>query len=279
MASLNYPPVSLMIRFSLPIPDLPITVLAPDTINPQILAHVYIRPHLPSNYVGCPLRLIHSGALLPPKAFLSTSLRLPKLEFDPHASPGDDETEMKATYCKGKGKDKEDASSSQKAMSKNTEMIYIHCAITTTASLSTSDLAAESAAASPSPIITADLSSSAALPSPNQQTSVPVGFDRLTSAGFTQAEIAALRSQFVELQAHTHMPDTMPNASELRAMEDRWLDNGAYASTESGEATGTESWDDESGGAALDDILWGSVMGFFWAIGSVLWLIREEGVW
>ena len=32
-------------------------------------------------------------------------------------------------------------------------------------------------------------------------------------------------------------------------------------------------------GGALDDMLWGSVMGFFWPVGCALWLLREEGVW
>ena len=32
-------------------------------------------------------------------------------------------------------------------------------------------------------------------------------------------------------------------------------------------------------GGALDDMLWGSVMGFFWPVACALWLLREEGVW
>ena len=32
-------------------------------------------------------------------------------------------------------------------------------------------------------------------------------------------------------------------------------------------------------GGGLEDMLWGNVMGFFWAVGAIVWLVREEGVW
>ena len=37
--------------------------------------------------------------------------------------------------------------------------------------------------------------------------------------------------------------------------------------------------EDEGGGGGLEDMLWGNVMGFFWAVGAIVWLVREEGVW
>jgi len=45
-----------------------------------------------------------------------------------------------------------------------------------------------------------------------------------------------------------------------------------------------EGGDDDGGiGAgsrgAMDDMLWGAVMGFFWPVGCAMWLRREEGVW
>ena len=43
-----------------------------------------------------------------------------------------------------------------------------------------------------------------------------------------------------------------------------------------GGATG-DGADAEDG--ALDDMLWGNVLGFFWPMGAVCWLMREEGVW
>lgn len=69
----------------------------------------------------------------------------------------------------------------------------------------------------------------------------------------------------------------MPSASELRVLEERWLDSGAFADGSGGGGDGVGGWEDEGGG--LEDMLWGNVMGFFWAVGSVFWLVREEGVW
>ena len=29
----------------------------------------------------------------------------------------------------------------------------------------------------------------------------------------------------------------------------------------------------------LDDVIWGAVYGFFWPVGSLLWGMKESGVW
>jgi len=263
-------PLSLIIRFSLPIPDLPITIASPSTTTPQALAHLYIRPHLPSTYANCPLRLISSGALLPPKTPLSISLRVPKASLPPPPKA----TNNAAPDPKGKGKAKDEGTPLP-----NKPPIYIHCALTTTTTLTPSDLAAEASAASPP----SPPSPSNAAPPPHslaRVNSAPQGFDRLASAGLSATEIAAPRSQFVAIQAHTHTPDTMPSASELRVLEERWLDSGAYdAGGMDGGGGGEGGWEDEGGGGGLEDMLWGSVVGFFWAVGSLGWLVREEGVW
>lgn len=78
-------------------------------------------------------------------------------------------------------------------------------------------------------------------------------------------------------------------------MEDRWLDDGTTAGLSAtggggvGGGAGDDAGDDGGGddGAwfgtgsrgAIDDMLWGAVMGFFWPIGCAMWLRREEGVW
>lgn len=70
----------------------------------------------------------------------------------------------------------------------------------------------------------------------------------------------------------------MPSLHEMRVLEERWLDHhAASAGNPGGQADGGGSDDGE--GAALEDMLWGSVMGFFWAVGALGWLVREEGVW
>ncbi|KAL2057005.1 hypothetical protein ABVK25_002744 [Lepraria finkii] len=104
----------------------------------------------------------------------------------------------------------------------------------------------------------------------------PQGFDRLLSAGLSPTEVASLRSQFLAVQAHTHTPDTMPSPSEMRLLEERWLEAGTPLNATGGAGGG--GVDDEAGGG-LEDMLWGNVMGFFWAVGAIVWLVREEGVW
>jgi iron-sulfur cluster assembly protein len=158
--------------------------------------------------------------------------------------------------------------------------------------LSADDLAAEAALAS---TLQTDQSPTAAREKQRQQkevthlaesmttTAAPRGFDRLLSAGFTASEVSALRSQFLALQSVSHTPDTMPSGAELRELEDRWMDEGSEATGGGAGAAGGGAFaggeDDRGSHGALDDMLWGAVMGFFWPIGCVMWLRREEGVW
>lgn len=70
-------------------------------------------------------------------------------------------------------------------------------------------------------------------------------------------------------------------------LEERWLDGDAsgggmaFSSSVSGGedtvARGGALGDEDGGG--LEDMLWGNVMGFFWPVGAVVWLLREEGLW
>lgn len=55
-------------------------------------------------------------------------------------------------------------------------------------------------------------------------------------------------------------------------MEDAWIDdNGAVNGVNAAEA------DVASG--ALDDLIWGVIMGFLWPLGAVGWMSREDGIW
>jgi iron-sulfur cluster assembly protein len=77
----------------------------------------------------------------------------------------------------------------------------------------------------------------------------------------------------------------MPSGEELRLLEDRWMDEGS--TSDGGQESGAlgAGIDAEggllgSGGSSgLDDMLWGSMMGFFWPVGCAVWLLREEGIW
>ncbi|KAI4235276.1 MAG: hypothetical protein LQ349_003265 [Xanthoria aureola] len=235
-------PITLIIRFSLSIPDLPITISSPSITTPLSLLYYHIRPYIPSIYRTCAIRLIANGALLPSSKPLSTSLRLL------HPSPS------------VKGKEKENP---------GPETIYIHCSINPTETLSASALAAEADHIVPSAF---HLSESQHASPNNNNTSEPRGFDRLLSAGLSPSEITSLRSQFLAITAHNHTPDTMPSPSTMRRLEERWLDSSSFSGYENEE-------DDDDDRGALDDMLWGTVTGFFWPVGAAMWLIREEGVW
>ncbi|KAL8710288.1 MAG: hypothetical protein Q9220_005058 [cf. Caloplaca sp. 1 TL-2023] len=274
LPSPSYPPLNLIIRFSPPsIPDLPLTIPSPETTNPLLLLHTQIRPSLPPPQRSAPLRLIHAGALLPASTPLSISLRLP-----PPPPP---------SSLKGKAPETIQRSA-----------IYIHCALTPNSVLSPAALALE-----------ASSSASSLLPAPSpssQQPSIinnnneapptqPIGFDRLrTTASFTPLEITSLRSQFHAQIAHRHTPDSMPGPTALLQMEERWLDNSTSSSTTGTSSSGAansvlpgtaaadaadDDDDDENSTGAMYDVLWGNLMGFFWPMGVMVWLLREEGVW
>lgn len=231
----------LIIRFTASIPDLPLTIDSPRTTTPITLSTL-IRPHLPPAYAASPLRLIYSGALLPPSTPISTSLRL-------------------------------------SATGKSPAQLYIHCSLSTETKLSVAELEDEAQAAialqtGNNQKEDARQQSHAAAADSNIQPA-PQGFDRLLSAGLSAAEVASLRSQFLAVQAHTHTPDTMPTPAEMRQLEERWLEAGTPLD---GGADGAGAGaHDETGG--LEDMLWGNIMGFFWALGAIVWLVREEGVW
>ncbi|KAF2236685.1 hypothetical protein EV356DRAFT_65226 [Viridothelium virens] len=141
-----------------------------------------------------------------------------------------------------------------------------------------------------------------------------LGFDRLLSANFTREDVASLRAQFLALQQYTHTPDTMPHGNALRLLEERWLDSEAFGPPtggnnehqsgnrgdesggpttvmEGGGITGADNTRGGGGGwgvgvssgfgedSGLEDMLIGNLMGFFWPLGALCWLLREEGVW
>ncbi len=168
--------------------------------------------------------------------------------------------------------------------------IYIHCSMGDIV-LSPTELAEEAA--------TAQKDSTAEKKDANDNTKTqhtttsttrpaPRGFDRLLNAGFTAAEVQSLRLQFLAIQAHTHTSDTMPSPNTLRNMEDRWLDNSSSTTDPDGLGAGDDGGagpssfgggDDDGQAGALDDMIFGTAMGFFWPIGCLLWGVREEGIW
>jgi iron-sulfur cluster assembly protein len=275
-------PLLIIVRFSASIPDLRLDIESPETTTSAGLKQA-IRAHLPSSLSSHRLRLIYAGRGLEDTTPLAISLKLPppptrfsRSTLDTDDNHGDDGK----TGKKDKGKQP----------AREPPRLYVHCSIGDIV-LSAADIAAEAAAAST--LHEGQESQTEAGNLRNAQrhdqsstAPAPRGFDRLLSAGFTTAEVAALRSQFRATQSVSRTPDTMPSGAELRELEDRWMDEGssAMAAGAVGGAEGVVFTDDDGGlgtgsRGAIDDMLWGAVMGFFWPVGCAMWLRREEGVW
>lgn len=258
--------MDVVVRFSTSNPDLILRVAHPGATSALTLKQ-QIRAQLSAPQSESKLRLIHAGKVIPDELALGKSLHArisPPPRADDHG---------KSEKSKGKLPVKEHVEAPR---------VYVHCSIGD--ALLPSELASEAQAA-----IDAD----ATLASTVQQdtgtsstgdghaptsttTPAPRGFDRLLTAGFTSAEVATLRTQFLAIQAHTHTPDTMPIGQDLLALEELWLDNGSNTATTGGDTAGGFGGEDSRG---LDDLIWGNLMGFFWPVGAMFWLMREEGVW
>ena len=334
-------PITLIIRFAISVPDLRLNIESPDTSNTATLCTL-IRPHLPTQYSTCALRLIYAGAFLPKSTSLSTSLRLTSsqggnigvysqawqtdlqqqqqqlyihcsIASDTYLIPAELEDEAQVAkqllesrtaraksqgakrgqHVRGPrlpGKEADDAENDDDIKEVNVEYGR------TTSSATNAHTSANASSTSHYPQ-TPDGDTNNNITTTDPQ---PQGFDRLLSAGLTPAEVASLRTQFLAIQSHIHTPDTMPTTSELRRMEERWLDSGANGPSSGGSGSGIggggglagedgagggnvgDDDDDAIGGSGsggLEDMLWGNLMGFFWAVGAVVWLVREEGVW
>ncbi|KAJ5902824.1 hypothetical protein N7495_003352 [Penicillium taxi] len=288
------------VRFSASIPDLPLDVSAPESTTGAGLKQL-IRAQLPPELSNHRLRLIYAGRGLEDAAALTTSLKLPPLvrtsRHTPDYNSDDDSSNTETSVLYKKTKDK-----GKQAVRDVRPRIYIHCSIGDI-ELSEADLALEAGIASivlieeqrqdehkkPNPLRKASIHptsqrTSGQAATTTSTTPAPRGFDRLLSAGFTSAEVIALRSQFLAVQSVSHTPDTMPTGEQLRDLEDRWMDEGSTVAQAQGGNDGAGANDDDGGlgsnsHSAIDDMLWGAVMGFFWPVGCAMWLRREEGIW
>ncbi|KAI7975166.1 hypothetical protein EIK77_001852 [Talaromyces pinophilus] len=290
----SIPELYLIIRFSASIPDVQLGIPNPSSTTVAGLKQL-IRAHLPSNLSNRRIRLIYSGRGLEDASSLRTALKLPSRTSTPLSTTTTDVEDgllSSSKDRKGKGVVRDVAPA-------DIPRVYVHCSIGDIV-LSAADLSAEAAMASTflvqqqqqkgstTPLLAKERTEEQDVEDMATTTPAPRGFDRLLSAGFTPSEVAALRSQFMALQSINHTPDTMPTGAEMRELEDRWMDEGSSADGAGVGLTGpVGGGGDEGGGggfgsssnSALDDMLWGAVMGFFWPIGCAMWLRREEGVW
>lgn len=254
-------PLHVTIRFTTSIPDLLLDIPDPNGTTVIALKHL-LRSKLDLPTAKHRFRLIHAGKLLRDDDILTSVLKIP--------SPP-----PRAPDPKGKGKGKE--------IDTPPPRVYINCSIgdvLTSAELATEALAAaESSNKSRKERASRPESNNGVSTPSTSTTPAPQGFDRLLSAGFNHAEVNQLRLQFLSIQSNIHTPDTMPSPTTLRRMEEAWIDDnagGAGAGTVDG---AFDFGDDGMGGGALDDLLWGNIMGFLWPLGCIGWIIREEGVW
>ncbi|EMC95219.1 hypothetical protein BAUCODRAFT_532297 [Baudoinia panamericana UAMH 10762] len=266
MAASPTSPVDVVVRFSTSNPDVVITFANPENATGLSLKQ-QIRQQLDEPTAASRLRLIHAGKVLSDTAPLSTSLHIT-------APPPSRNDESRSEKAKGKQPVRD-------IKAPPAARVYIHCSVGDT--LTPAELAKEIQDATEAEnALQSKLAPSASdpdavdIPTTTSTTPAPRGFDRLLSAGFTQAEVASLRTQFLAIQAHTHTPDTMPSGPELLALEERWLDSGSNAATAGSEDAGGFGSEDAGG---LEDMLYGNLIGFFWPVGAMCWLMREEGVW
>ena len=245
------------VRFTTSIPDLLLDIPDPEGTTAIALKHL-IRTQLVAPTNKHRFRLIHSGKLLKDDDLLSAVLKIPP---PPPRAPDP----------KGKGK----------AVELPNPRVYINCSIGD--ALSTTELSAEAVAATAESTKSRkerDTSGDRKNGNLSQSTAPALrGFDRLLSGGFTPAEVNQLRLQFLSIQSNIHTPDTMPSPDTLRRMEDAWIDDNAGNTGAGAAEGGFDFGDDGLGGGALDDLLWGNIMGFLWPLGCIGWIIREGGVW
>ncbi|KAH7153321.1 DUF2407 C-terminal domain-containing protein [Dactylonectria macrodidyma] len=239
-------PLHITIRFSTSQPDLDLEIPSPPTTTVLALKRL-LRSRLSSRFR---LRLIHQGRLLPDASALSSVLKPPP---PPPPQPSDDP--------KGKGKAVDGPPIPR---------VYVNCSIGD--ELTDEELALEEAAADKPPEASqTDNAKPATSTRPR-----PRGFDRLLQSGFTTSEISTLRTQFASIHTARFTPDSMPSPDTLRNLEDSWIDNNA-----GGIPTEANPLEDEyTGMASVLDILFRAMLvGFFFPLGSLTWLLREEGIW
>ena len=279
--------LDLTIRFSASLPDLLLSIPGSLNANTATLKQL-IRSRIPDEHSKHRIRLIYAGKALVDDVPLNVSLkrnvsRPPSRIGTPGPYDASDANGAAAPGGTAQGQlSKENGKGKLPLRDPKTQSrIYIHCSIGDIV-LTPSELAAEAVSAQNANSTDPDKPSQ---PTPVQTTTTPAprGFDRLANAGFSASEVQSLRLQFLAIQAHTHTPDTMPSPNTLRNMEDRWLDNSSSADDAgtlgAGAGGGAGVAEDEAAAGALDDMIWGTAMGFFWPIGCMLWGIREEGIW
>lgn len=301
--------LDVTVRFSSSLPDLPLTFLVSSSPNIASLKQ-RIRQHLVQESQSKTLRLIHNGKLLANETLLRSlrprshpptrvSTPQPPSAHAQHTTTGQQDStgpyETDRLDAKGKTAVRSQNTSTERGTNGT---IWIHCAIgledqSPTESEKETLLAArqeqkraDSRAASDLGLDSDagdnnnDLQDSSTITSAPAPAPGPRGFDRLLDTGFSPSDIQSLRLQFLAVHSHTHTPDTMPTPEEMRLLEDRWLDNTTTSTlaSDSPANTNTNNSTQDEAARFLDDSIYGTIMGFIWPIGCLIWGLREEGI-
>lgn len=241
------PALLITVRFSSGLPDLATDVPSPRTTTVLAFKHG-LRARIASR---SRLRLIYQGRILADAASLASVLKpLPTAPLPPPPAAADP---------KGKAVDRP-----------LPVRVYLNCSIGD--ELSTVELDAEEVAAANPP--EGDGSGGGGEASAWKKPR-PRGFDRLLQAGFTQSEIATLRTQFASIHTERFASDAMPSPDTMRGMEDAWIDGNAG---ELPSAASPLEDDITNMSAVLDVMIRAMMIGFFFPLGSITWLLRQD-VW
>ncbi|TQV94310.1 hypothetical protein V2A60_002655 [Cordyceps javanica] len=250
------PPLLITVRFSSGLPDIAIDVPSPRTTTVLAFKHG-LRVRIASR---SRLRLIYQGRILADAASLASVLKpLPTVPPPPPPPPPPQD-------AKGKGKAVERPPPAVR--------VYLNCSIGD--ELSTTELDAEEVEAAKPPQDGADGAAATAASSAWKKPR-PRGFDRLLQAGFTPSEIATLRTQFASIHTERFASDAMPSPDTMRGMEDAWIDGNA-GELPSSSAPGPLDDDVTNMSTVLDVLIRAMMIGFFFPLGSMTWLLRQD-VW
>ncbi|KAH8179002.1 DUF2407 ubiquitin-like domain-containing protein [Sarocladium implicatum] len=264
-SSAQHPPsgasLSLTIRFSSSHPDLDLDIPSPDSTTVLALKH-RLRNSISSR---SRLRLIYRGRLLSDTAALASVFK----QQQPPSTP----TSSGHAEPKGKGKGKAldiDPATTEQIQ----QRIYVNCSIGD--EITAEELEEERLGASLPPDASAAAATGSAPPTSTRPR--PRGFERLLQSGFTASEIATLRTQFASIHNERFAPDALPSPDTMRGLEDAWIDNNAGDVPSTAAA---RAFEDEGSSMAtvLDVLIRGMMIGFFFPLGSMTWLLRQDGIW
>lgn len=245
-----------------------------------------IRQRLPEDQKTRGLRLIHGGRLLNDEWSVGVALRLKEPDVSIRkmdAKFNDFDTDIHSGIGKGKAKM---SLIGENAFSRSQDVVYLHCSVSSEP-IPAHILALETEADAEEHMDTTWSAEAVEGLANTPKTSIgPLGFDLLlsNSTAFTPADVASLRAQFSSVIASRHTPDTMPSPGRLRRMEESWLSTESFtrSTTSAGvevEGIATRPGDEDDASASMQDSFIGVVCGFFWPLGSLIWGLRENGVW